>query len=63
LYLDFNLEDYSTLASFYYALGTNLAEMETKWGSVEREKTAASRLTGLIRRAYEKTRRKVVVLC
>jgi hypothetical protein len=62
LYLDFNLEDYSTLSSFRYALDANLAELEAQWGSVEREKTPAMRLNGLIDRAYKKTGRKVVVL-
>ncbi|MDR2382741.1 MAG: ATP-binding protein [Prevotellaceae bacterium] len=62
LYLDFNLEDYSTLSSFQYALDANLVELEAQWGSVEREKTPALRLNGLIRRAWEKTGQKVVVL-
>ncbi|MDR2287442.1 MAG: AAA family ATPase, partial [Prevotellaceae bacterium] len=62
LYLDFNLEDYSTLSSFRYALDANLVELEAQWGSVEREKTPALRLNGLIRRAWEKTGQKVVVL-
>jgi hypothetical protein len=62
LYLDFNLEDYSTLSSFRYALDANLVELEAQWGSDEKEKTSALRLNGLIRRAWEKTGRKVVVL-
>ncbi|MDR2286699.1 MAG: AAA family ATPase, partial [Prevotellaceae bacterium] len=62
LYLDFNLEDYSTLSSFQYALDANLVELEAQWGSSEREKTPALRLNGLIRRAKEKTGQKVVVL-
>ncbi|MDR1593429.1 MAG: AAA family ATPase, partial [Prevotellaceae bacterium] len=61
-HLDFNLEDYSTLSSFQYALDANLVELEAQWGSVEREKTAALRLNGLIRRACEQTGKKVVVL-
>ncbi|MDR2622797.1 MAG: AAA family ATPase, partial [Dysgonamonadaceae bacterium] len=61
-YLDFNLEDYSTLSSFHYALDANLVELEARWGSDEREKTPALRLNGLIRRACEQTGRKVVVL-
>jgi hypothetical protein len=61
-HLDFNLEGYTTLSSFQYALDANLVELEAQWGSVEREKTPALRLNGLIRRASKQTGKKVVVL-
>jgi hypothetical protein len=39
-----------------------MAQYERQWGRDENEKTPASRLNGLIRRAYEKSGRRVVVL-
>jgi len=61
-YLDFNRESYSNINFFNKSLDTNLAIHEKKWGRVENETTPASRLIGLIHRAYEKTGRRVVVL-
>jgi len=62
LYLDFNRESYSNIDFFNKALDTNLSIHEKKWGKDETETTSASRLIGLIHRAYEKTGRNVVVL-
>ena len=62
IYLDFNRESYIDTNSLYVALDTNLSIHEEKWGKAENETTPASRLVGLIRRAYEKTGQRVVVL-
>jgi len=61
-YIDLNVETFTSLELLNVALDTNLREIESYWGSDERETTPASRLIGLIRRAYNKTGRKVVVL-
>jgi len=61
-YIDLNVESYTNLNLLYVALDTNLRELESQWGCDERETTPASRLAGLIRRAYDKTGRRVVVL-
>ena len=60
--LDFNRDSYLNIDFFNQALETDLSIYEKKQGKVENETTAASRLTGLIRRAYEKTGQRVVVL-
>jgi len=62
IYLDFNTESYPNIDFFNKALDTNLSIHEEKWGKVENETTPASRLLGLIRRAYEKTGQRVAVL-
>jgi hypothetical protein len=61
-YLDLNVEGYTDINSLYTALDTNLFRLEDVWGCREKETSPASRLSGLILRAYEKTGRKVVVL-
>ena len=61
-HLDMNVESYLNLASLYTALDTNLRMIEEKWGKNECEQSPSARFLGLIRRAYEKTGRKVVVL-
>ena len=62
IYIDFNVDSYLNIDFFNQALETNLSIYEKKWRRVENETTAASRLTGLIRRAFEKTGQRVVVL-
>ncbi|MCL2247583.1 MAG: ATP-binding protein [Lentimicrobiaceae bacterium] len=62
IYIDFNRDSYQNIDFFYQALETNLSIYEQKWGKVKNETTVASRLTGLIRRAYEKSGKRVVVL-
>ena len=62
IYLDFNRESYSNIDFFNKALDTNLSIHEERWGRVENETTPASRLIGVIRRASEKSGKKVVVL-
>ena len=61
-HLDMNMESYLNLGSLYAALNTNLNELEAKWGKDNNEETPAGRFRSLIRRAYEQTGRKVVVL-
>ena len=62
IYIDFNRDSYQNIDFFNQALETNLSIYEQKWGKVENETTPASRLTGLIRRAFENTGQRVVVL-
>jgi hypothetical protein len=62
LYFDFNVEGYTDLTSLHVAIDTNLRRLEQQWKKDEADTTPASRLFGLINRAYEKTNRKVVVL-
>jgi len=62
IYLDFNRESYPNIDFFNQSLDTNLSIHEKKWGKDETETTPASRLVGLIHRAYEKTGQNVVVL-
>jgi len=62
IYLDFNMESYPNIDYFNQALDTNLTIHEKKWGRGENETTPASRLIGLISRAYEKTGQRVAVL-
>ncbi len=61
-YLDFNVGSYKNLESLHSALDTNLKRIEELWGKDETDTTPASRLSGLILRAFNKTGRKVVVL-
>ncbi|MDR1557607.1 MAG: AAA family ATPase, partial [Tannerellaceae bacterium] len=61
-HIDFNVEGYTDLTSLYVALDTNLRNLEQQWGKNEADITPASRLLGLINRAYKQTGRKVVVL-
>jgi len=62
IYLDFNRDSYSNIDFFNQSLDTNLSIHEKKWGKEENETTPASRLVGLIHRAYEKSGKQVVVL-
>ncbi|MDR0547222.1 MAG: AAA family ATPase, partial [Dysgonamonadaceae bacterium] len=61
-HIEFNLEAYIDLDSLKQALETNLMRLEDEWGADERENSYASRFAGLIRRAAEKTGKRVVVL-
>jgi hypothetical protein len=61
-HLDLNEESFTDISSLHAALDTNLKRLERQWGKDETDKTSASRFSGLIRRACEKTGRKVVVL-
>jgi hypothetical protein len=61
-HLDMNLESYTGLASLESALDGNLRPLEAKWGRDSGDKSVSMRFSGLIRRAYEQTGRRVVVL-
>ena len=61
-HLDMNLESYLNIDSLYSALDTNLRALEEKWGKNDKDETPSARFIGLIRRVYEQTGRKVVVL-
>ncbi|MDR3197836.1 MAG: AAA family ATPase, partial [Planctomycetaceae bacterium] len=58
-YIDMNEEGFSNIDSLHNALDTNLKRLEEQWGKDETDITPASRLSGLIRRAGEKSGRKV----
>ena len=60
--IDFNVGMYTNVQSLHDSLHTKLARLEDLWGKNPEERDAASRFEGLIRRAYEQTGRKVVVL-
>ena len=62
LHLDLNLGEYNNEEGVSYVLNEALSQWELEYGSRESEATAALRFKGIIRRAYEKTGRKVVVL-
>lgn len=62
LHLDLNAEKYVTPEALSFILIRHLNTWEDKWGKDERENTLADRFQGLIRRAYEKTGKQVVVL-
>ena len=61
-HLDMNVESYFNLGSLHSALNTNLKVLEERWGKDDCDETASARLTTLIRRAYEQTGRKIVIL-
>jgi len=61
-HLDMNLGSYLNLDSLYSVLNANLNKLEEKWGKVENEQAHETRFYSLIRRAYEQTGHKVVVL-
>jgi hypothetical protein len=62
LYLDLNAEKYESIASLEARLSGSLDNWEDIYGKDERKKTLSLRFEGVIRRAYEKTGKRVVVL-
>jgi len=62
LYLDLNAETYDSIASLEAILSGNLRIWETLYGKDEHDDTLPRRFEGVIRRAYEKTGKRVVVL-
>jgi len=62
LYLDLNAERYESVEYLEAILSRNLKKWETIYGKDEDEKTLSGRFEGVIRRAYEKTGKQVVVL-
>jgi len=62
LHLDLNAETFDSIASLEAILSNNLDQWEDIYGKDEREKTLSIRFEGVIRRAYTKTGKRVVVL-
>jgi hypothetical protein len=61
-HIDLNVASYTDPESLQIGLDANLRFIEEKWGRNPAETTPSTRFLGLIRRACEKTGRKVVVL-
>jgi hypothetical protein len=62
LYLDLNAEKYDSIASLEAILSRNLDNWEDIYGKDERKETLSGRFEVVIRRAYEKTGKRVAVL-
>ena len=62
LHLDLNAAKYSDIEALNAILDVTLSDWETLYGRADVEKTLSSRFMGVIRRAYEKTGRRVVIL-
>ena len=62
LHLDLNTEDYSNVSSLPSKLNTFLCEWEILFGQNINEQSLFTRFEGVIKRAYEKTGKQVVVL-
>ena len=62
LYLDLNAERYESVEYLEAILSDHLHQWEGFFGKDEREETLSRRFSGVIRRAYEKTGKRVVVL-
>jgi hypothetical protein len=62
LYLDLNAERYESVAYLEAILSRNLKKWEIIYGADNDDKTLSSRFEGVIRRAFEKTGKRVVVL-
>jgi hypothetical protein len=61
-HIDMNVEKYDSPAALESAFGTNLRPLEEQWGRAPEETTGPARFMGLLRRAAEKSGRKVAVL-
>ena len=62
LHLDLNAEKFDSIERLDAILSGCLDEWEDLYGKDEREKTLSRRFAGVIRRAYEKTDKRVVIL-
>ena len=62
LHLDLNIEKYASQESLDNILESNLVQWENLYGADPSERSFSLRLAGIIRRAYEKTGERVVVL-
>ena len=62
LYLDLNIGKYDTIASLNAELNRHLEQWEILYGDQYRERSVSERFWHVIRQAYEKTGRKVVIL-
>ncbi|WP_286083823.1 ATP-binding protein [Parabacteroides goldsteinii] len=62
LHLDLNTGKYDSVEQLMYVLDDTLHNWELLYGRSETEKTPELRFKGIVRRAYEKTGRRVVIL-
>jgi hypothetical protein len=62
LHLDLNTEAYNTLEALPNKLSLFLSQCEELYGKNENEKSLGARFEGVIRRAYEQTGQRVVIL-
>ena len=62
LHLDLNIERYASSESLYNILETNLTQWEKLYGAEPSERSSSLRFAGIVRRAYEKTGERVVIL-
>ena len=62
LHLDLNAERYDKPENLISIIDRHLRGWENKYGKEENDKTPADRFIGIIRRAYEQTGQKVVIL-
>jgi hypothetical protein len=62
LHLDLNVSEYRTEEDLRNKLSAHLNEWEQLYGKVDYEKSLGARFEGVIRRAYEKTGKRVVIL-
>jgi hypothetical protein len=61
-HIDLNAGNYKDVEGLKNSLDQILFELEDRWGKDEREKTPSARFSGVIRRAAEKSRKKIVIL-
>ncbi len=62
LHLDLNTEDYRSEESLNRRLDNTLSQWEQLYGTGEKEESLSLRFEGIVRRAYEKTGERVVIL-
>ena len=62
LHLDLNIEKYASQESLDNILETNLVQWEKLYGADPSERSFSLRFAGIVRRAYEKTGERVVIL-
>ena len=62
LHLDLNIEKYASQESLDNILESNLAQWEKLYGADPSERSFSLRFAGIVRRAYEKTGERVVIL-
>lgn len=62
MHLDLNAEKYSTSEALYNILNSHLSLWEEKYGTRDSEATLSDRFKGVIRRAFEQTGQRVVIL-
>lgn len=62
LHFDLNAEKYTTSEALTTILNRHLLQWEKVYGASDDEKSVADRFSGIIRRAFDQTGRKVVIL-